>query len=385
MRLAPGAWVRVALALTAIGWGANTFAPMVSVYRRVNGFSESLATFAFASYVVGLVPGLLGAAWLSQHIGKRRVMRPALVISLLATALFLAGPGHTAAILGGRVLAGLATGVAMGPGTAWIKELCADAPVGTGARRATVALSAGFAGGPLAGGLLAHLGVHPRLLPFLPHVVLGTIALLVAWGSPEVDATDHPTPSIGRVAEALSHPWFWTRVVPSAPWVFGAVSMSFLYIAPRTAAALDPALAIGLAAGLTLGTGVLVQPSVRRFEGRHPGRTPQLGLLLLALGLLVGVLATGVRQPALLLLTAPLLGSAYGALMVGGLTQVEAHVPLFLLAPAASAFYCLTYIGFFAPFVVSLLPAPPPAAVLLVGAGVAVVTALLVRPRRTRA
>lgn len=358
---------------------------MVSVYRRVNGFSESLATFAFASYVLGLVPGLLGAAWLSQHVGKRRVMRPALVTSLVATALFLLGPGWTGTILGGRVLAGLATGVAMGPGTAWIKELCADAPVGTGARRATIALSTGFAGGPLVGGLLAHLDLHPRLLPFVPHLLLGTVALLLAWHTPEVDATDHSTPAVARVAQALGHPWFWARVVPSAPWVFGAVSVSFLYLAPRIAPGVDPALATGVAAGLTLGTGVLVQPSIRRFEARHRGRTLQLGLGLVALGLLAGALGTAVRHPALILLTAPLLGAAYGTLMVGGLTQVEANVPLHLLAPAASGFYCVTYVGFFAPFVISLLPGPPPALVLIVGAAVALTTLALVRPRRTGA
>ncbi|WP_460768669.1 hypothetical protein [Mariniluteicoccus flavus] len=220
----------------------------------------------------------------------------------------------------------------------------------------------------------------------MPHLVLIAVATVLAWRAPELDRSDHATPTMGAVWRALAHRWFWLGVVPVAPWVFGSVSMSFVYVAPRIAPGLPPTLVAGIAAGLSLGTGVLVQPSVRRLEARHPGRTLPLGLALLVLALLASLLAVAVRHPALIALTAPLWGAAYGALMVGGLQLVEARVPLGLLAPAAAVYYCFTYVGFFGPWLISLLPVEAPTPVLLVGLAVAVVTlAAALRPRRTDA
>ena len=71
----PRTWRRVAAAMLAAGWGANQFAPMLLVYREQRGLSEQLVTGMFAAYVGGLVPALLAAAWVSQHTGKRPLVR----------------------------------------------------------------------------------------------------------------------------------------------------------------------------------------------------------------------------------------------------------------------------------------------------------------------
>lgn len=81
-RTAVPAWLRVALALFTIAFGANVFAPMLPVYKQLNGLSESNLTLIFALYVAGLVPALLIGGPLSDRIGRRALIRPALLCSV---------------------------------------------------------------------------------------------------------------------------------------------------------------------------------------------------------------------------------------------------------------------------------------------------------------
>lgn len=362
-------WLRVALALTGLGWGANQFASLLAVYRVEDGVSHELVTGMFATYVAGLAPALLVFAWLSQHVGKRTVIRPALLLSVVSTVLLILGSETSWLLFAGRLTAGLAIGAAMGAGTAWLKELSADAPAGTGARRATIALSSGFALGPLVAGAIAHWLPYPQVLPYVVHLVgmLGVVAL--AWNTPEADRSDHPTPTIRQVLAHLDAPWFWHVLLPSAPWVFAAGTASFV-IAPSLLAGdwSGSPLLVGIGAGVTLGTGVFVQPSIRRFGAGRPTAVLPLGMALTAVGLAM-VTAIAVTGVAWLLLPVWLvLGAAYGTVLVGGLGLVERRTPMALMAPSNAVFYVLTYIGFIAPYWVALLTAWFSAAQVL-GAG----------------
>ena len=85
-------WARAALALTAVGWGANQFAPMVLLYRERMGVSASAAEAVFGLYAAGLVPGLLVAGPLSDRVGRRPVVAFAVLLSMLSgVALMLLG------------------------------------------------------------------------------------------------------------------------------------------------------------------------------------------------------------------------------------------------------------------------------------------------------
>src|SRR5699024_12425080 len=65
-------WLRVALAVFAVGWGANQFAPLLYLYRTAQGLSQSEVTAMFSVYVVGLLPALLVAGrWSDRNeIGR---------------------------------------------------------------------------------------------------------------------------------------------------------------------------------------------------------------------------------------------------------------------------------------------------------------------------
>lgn len=368
-------WARVALAMFAVGWGANQFAPMLQVYRRLDGLSQQTVTAMFGVYVAGLVPALLLAGWWSRHVGKRPFVRLALVAAVVASALLALGALGEGWLYAGRLVAGLAAGAVMGPGTAWVTEL-SDTP-GRGARRATIALSGGFGLGPLVAGLAVTVLPAPKVTPYLIHLALGVVAAALAWTAAEPDTSDHPTPGWREVAAAVGSRWFLGRLLLTAPWVFGMASVSFVVLptAVDGLAGLE-APAIGVVAFLTLGSGVLIQPTIRRLEERHSSKVLPLALVGVVAAMALGIVLAQTRSLALLPVAAVVFGLSYGTLLVGGLRTVATHVDAALLAPVNAVFYCLTYIGFLAPFVIAVVASVVPLTWTL-GIGLAIAAASL--------
>lgn len=320
-RLPP--WFRVAAAMFAVGWGANQFAAMLLVYREEDGFSGEAVTALFGAYALGLIPALLIVGQISDRIGRRVVMRPVLVLSVIATVVLVAGGDQLWALLLGRLLAGVASGAAFAPGTAWIKELSADRPRGTGARRATLALSAGFGSGPLVAGIVAQWLPGPTVLPYLPHLALMAVVGVIAWNAPEVAATREPG-AAGRRAEvwqAMRSRPFVLGIALTAPWVFGAAATSFATLPTFVEIDVAPVAVTASLAGLTLWTGVAIQPLGRRLGDARLIITA--GLVAAAAGLGAGVVLAQSGTAWLLVPAAMLLGIGYGLILVGGLTTVE--------------------------------------------------------------
>ena len=159
------AWLPVAAVLLGAGWGAQQFTPMLLVYSRTLGLTTGTLEALFGVYALSLIPGLLLGGPMSDAWGRRRVVVPAAAISLVSSAV-LAAAGHQVALLfAGRLLAGVSSGAAFGAGTAWLREVSrppwGTASDATTARRAVVAMTVGFAAGPLVAGLLAQWAPAP--------------------------------------------------------------------------------------------------------------------------------------------------------------------------------------------------------------------------------
>lgn len=374
MRSRLPAWFRVAAAMFAVGWGANQFAAMLLVYRDEDGFSSEAVTGLFGAYALGLIPALLIVGPISDRIGRRRVMRPVLVLSVVATLVLVAGGHSLAVLLLGRLLAGIASGAAFAPGSAWIKELSADQPGGTGARRAALALSAGFGSGPLVAGIVAQWLPAPTLLPYIPHLLLMVVVVAISWSAPEPVAgpADHDRQGTEVWSVLRSRP-FVLGILLTAPWVFGAASTSFATIPTFVDIDVAPVAVTGALCGLTLWTGVLVQPLGRRLGDART--IIAVGLVAAALGLLLGVVVARTDQVLLLPVVAVLLGTAYGLVLVGGLTTIELVAHRDDLATLNAIFYSLTYLGFAAPLLSTLaLRSVSPTTLLVAGAVVALAT-----------
>jgi MFS family permease len=373
------AWLRVAAALFAVGWGANQFAAMLLVYREEDGASSEAVTALFGAYALGLIPALLIVAPISDRIGRRKVMRPVLVLSVVATVILLVGGDNLAVLLLGRLVAGIASGAAFAPGSAWVKELSTDGPPGTGARRATLALSAGFGSGPLIAGVFGQWLPDPTVLPYVPHLVLMVGVIVIAWHAPEPFVPRSKDEGRRRTEawQAMRSRPFLLGIVLTAPWVFGAAATSFATVPTFVDIGVAPVAVTGALTGLTLWTGVAVQPLGRRLH--DPRILMMTGLAVAAAGLLMGLLLATSGAEWLVLPTAILLGAAYGLILVGGLTTVEGLAHPDDLGTLNAVFYSLTYVGFAAPLLSTLaLNVMSPEWLMLAGVLMIVLTVPLV-------
>lgn len=368
-----------------IGWGTNQFTPMLLLYRARLGLPAPVVEAMFAMYAIGLVPGLLAGGALSDRIGRRRVVLFALVTSMIGGVVLIAGTGGTGWLFAGRLIVGLGSGSAFSAGAAWIKELSAppydDPAPGAGARRASGAMTLGFALGPLVAGALAQWAPLPTILPYLPQLAGSVFALVLTARTPE---TVHAgTAGAGDIRwwrlriRGLGQPRFLRVVLPVAPWVFMAVSVGFVYV-PGLVAGHALGIPIAFAAALAVaaaGGGVAVQPLARRLARRDSPRRPWLlvtGLALVTAGLLAeaGITAAsalGPWQPVLALLASAELGCGYGITLVFGLTEVARLAQPEDLAGLTGVFQVACYTGFAVPYILSLLQATAPAPLLLLG------------------
>jgi hypothetical protein len=356
----PRAWLPVAAALFGIGWGANQITPMLLVYRHALGLGTGTLEAVFGVYALGLIPGLLIAGPLSDARGRRAVVVPAVAMSLVASVLLTGATLSVVLLFAGRLLAGVSSGAAFGAGTAWLRETSLP-PLGTAsdhtaARRAAVAMTAGFALGPLVSGIVAQWAPSPTVLPYLPHLAVMAVVWVLLRRAPEtVTAGRRRVPRLST--PGLRSRRFRTVVAPMAPWVFAAPAIAFALL-PSLAGAGQAANGIALTAAiaaLCALAGILVQPLARSLDLR-PGRNraAAAGLLVLAAGLVLGAVTAHAREVWLLVPSAIVLGCAYGMCLVAGLVEVQRLAGSNGAAGLTAIYYALTYLGFAAPYLIVL-------------------------------
>ncbi len=378
-----------------VAWGANQFASLLLAYRQEQGMPATAATGLFGFYALGLIPALLLGGPFSDRIGRRIMARTAVVTSVLATIVLAAGVEAEGWLFVGRFLAGVASGLIFAPGTAWVKELSGAPfdPTGEpdrGARRAAISLSAGFSLGPLVAGGIAQWAPAPLVLAYVPHLVIITVAGMLAWRVPETVTRSTAKVSVSRrlLVRSASSPRFLGVVSPVAPWVFAAPAIS-ITIGPALVAAETGSFSIafaGVVAGLTLGTGVFVQPLAHRLDVVDDVRALVAGLAAVVLGCLVEALTAITGQPVLAVVAAVLTGSGYGLCLVGGLLETQRIAGPAELAALTGRYYALTYVGFAAPVILTALTIVAGYPILLLGtATLALLTmAFVVRNSRRR-
>ncbi len=359
--------------LMLVGWGANHFAPLLPVYRQALQLDSAAPAALFGVYALGLMPGLLLAGPLSDRWGRRRLVLPAAMVALMVSASLGLFAHSFAALLFGRFAYGVAAGAAMTPGAVWVAELSRNAGPGVGARRATISLTLGFGGGALVSGLLAQFVPRPTLTPFLVHVALLALALVLARPVNDVGTFTSSGPLLRLALDRTAWRRFVREVFPVTPFVFTFPTLAFTalpQLLPASSTSI-PIAVTGVLSALTLGTGVIAQPLTRRFDIKGGA---QLGLMLGALGLFIGAAGVWAAWPAVVIIASPLLGAAYGLCVTSGLRGVEAIAPPTARGGLTGVFYVLIYVGFASPFLVALAVRVLPPVVVL---GVVAATALL--------
>jgi MFS family permease len=353
------AWRFVAAAMFCIGWGGNQFTPLLIVYRERGGYSQVGVDVFLGAYVFGLIPGLLIASALSDRHGRRPLLLAGMIASIAGSGVLAFGTvGGAAAIIGGRMLSGLAIGIAMAVGTSWVKELSAPAfdpslDSGTGARRSSIALTLGLGVGPGVASVLAQWAPFPLVLPYLVQIALVAVVLpLLAAKVPETRFDPGGVSLRERLRVPLAgHRRFRWVVLPMAPWIFGSAAVAYAVI-PQLVDARVGHWALIFTAALTvatLGAGVLVQPVAKRLDTVSTARAVFVSMVLMSFGMALAALTALTHSPWMAAPVAVLLGAAYGIAVVSGLLEVQRIAEPDELAGLTGVYYALAYIGFLIP------------------------------------
>ncbi|GAA2812517.1 MFS transporter [Saccharopolyspora taberi] len=330
-----------AYALVVLLTGTNLPTPLYQDYERTFGFSPLVVTLVFAAYVAALIPSLLIAGPLSDAVGRRPVLLPAVGLAALGALAFAMAAG-TGWLFVARILQGMALGAASGALTSALTEL---EPSGNGRKAAlvsTVASVGGLGLGPLLGGALVEYAPAPHVLPFAVEIALLVPAVVVIAALPRGRATARWRPRRPQIPAAMRSSFTTSGIIGFLAF---AVIGVFLALIPAYVAMLAGSgnlLLGGGAVALMLACSALAQV----FGYGQPARRLQLiGLGLLAAGLVLLALAGGTSAPALLLAAIVIAGTGQGLAFLGGLTTVNQAAPADRRADVLSSFYVVIYLG----------------------------------------
>jgi predicted MFS family arabinose efflux permease len=380
-------WLLVAPATALLAWGGNHFTPLLLMYRQVDGYSSVEVDLFLAFYILGLVPGFLIGGPLADRYGRRRVMVAGIAFGALGSAVLAAGASSAYWLCAGRLIVGVSVAVAMVAGTAWIEELSRapyDESGGTsGARRASLALTAGFGIGAGVSGALAQWAPDPTVLPYVVQVALLLVAAVpLRWAPETVGAStsvagaalaggtttagaSSPT-SLGATLRGLAgdlripraaRARFLRVIVPAAPWAFGALAIAYV-VTPALVGSKVGDDRVAFATLLTvvaLGTGALTQPLVGRIAAATGDRQLVIGLGLTFVGVALCAVEAAVLSPALAVVIAIVMGIGYGISIVSGLIEVQRMAGPDDLAGLTGIYCSLTYVGFTLPVILASL------------------------------
>lgn len=365
-------FVSVLALLLATGWVANHFVGLMPVISDRQHLSTATLDAIFGIYALGLVPGLLIGGRTSDTVGRRPVALAGSTAALVGTVAML-GSQHTGVLLLGRLTVGVGVGLAISSCTAWASDL-RGAP---GAATAGAVLTAGFAIGPFAGGVVAWSGGSGIQVSFgvAAAVVLLTTAAAVVTAQRADTLAPAIVPGPGPSTpprQGIARPLSWA--LPLAPWVFASATLGFVTIPNRLHTALAAPMAAGIATLIVNGVSGIVQVLARAL--RWGPQTGTAGAVLAALGYAVTAVAPPTLTPALGLPLFLVLGCASGLCLREGLIDLEAAAPQRLRGALTGVFYVVTYVGFGLPLILATVGSAASATILSVMAVPASATAV---------
>lgn len=337
-RPAPLWWVWLAAwPVTAVFVLSNAATPLYVVWQRDIGFSKGTLTVIFALYIVGLLGSLLVSGVVSDRLGRKPVLLPALALALAACAVF-ATASTVAALVVARLFSGIAVGAVVSAGMAAVTDVAGPERKRLAALLASCAMVFGAGLGPLLAGVLSEALPAPTVTVFVVEAAFLITATLVVLRMP-----------IPRLVAPERGAWVRLPGVPRgsgrqlglgvAVFAPGITATSFVL-------SLGPSLLSGLL-GTTSRTvagamafvmflaATLVQFAVRRLRRRA---ILMAGAASVAMSMVTLIVAVRISSVPVLVASALLAGAGQGMGQLGGLSLLNSAIPSGRLAEANAAF-----------------------------------------------
>jgi hypothetical protein len=338
-----GFWA-VAFAFLVVMAVATLPSPLYGLYRTRDHLSAFVITLVYAIFAGGTISTLLADRFIVARIGRRGMMLAG-VATMMAAVAVLAAWKDLPGLLIGRLLTGVAVGLAAGVAIPYLIELRLRADPNASAARARnigTAINVGALGiGPLVAGCLAEWAAQPLTLCYVLFVALGAVALIGVAAAPETGApalrpkVRLPVPAAAATIAAFS-----------ATGLFAGLSGLFLATTfGRPSHALS-----GATLFLVFSAGVVSQLAT---TGLRASRVLALGMTSMLVGLVLLVIAVRLSTPslALFLIGGVLIGAGAGAVYKGTTGIVlEAAAPEDRVA-MTSALVIAVFIGLSVPVI----------------------------------
>lgn len=329
----------VSTAIFLIAHSANLQVPLYGTYAQLAGYGSGVSAVAFATYTTGLLPTLILLGGISARLGRKKTILASLLLATLATFLVVPYP-NIYALFVTRVLQGIAIGLMMGTGTAYLSALM---PQKSTAVAAIVSLTTalGFSSGALFTNtvLLYQDSLVPISYWVIFFLLLGSIGL-------SIQLPEQPTfkeklirlPSFpkGTVSVGIAIALAW-----SLAGIVGIILPEQLqqYGLPNWSGAMLFIFVI---------SGVLIQSLARKLEAR---RSLQLGSILLVIGYLTFTCGAWLNIFGLVIAGVAIAGTAcYGFTYLGGLAQVV-KIAGSQSARVTSGYFVCAYLGYGLPVI----------------------------------
>ena len=175
-----GFWM-VAFSFLIVMAFATLPSPLYGLYRTRDNLSAFTITVIYAIFAAGAIAALVADRFVVTRFGRRGTMLSAVATMVVAAAL-LAAWKDLPGLLIGRLLTGVAAGLAAGTATVYLMELRVRSNPKSDvvwARNVGTSVNVGALGiGPLIAGCLAEWVRWPLTLPYLIFLGLGSVALI---------------------------------------------------------------------------------------------------------------------------------------------------------------------------------------------------------------
>jgi MFS family permease len=178
------AFVPAVLSLVLVFATVGSTIPLFNLYRAEDGFTNGDISLTVVAYSAVTLTTLLVFGGLSHHVGRRPVAVASLLL-LTASCLVMLNVHHIATLISGRVLMGIAAGLASSSLTAYIVDSAPASPPWLASVASSQTVMLGLALGAVASGALVEFAPLPRDLIFLVLITLLVAAVALIAASPE--------------------------------------------------------------------------------------------------------------------------------------------------------------------------------------------------------
>lgn len=331
------------VALLVFTMGTSIITPLLPLYQQDFGLSNGTLTLLFGTYTATVVPTMLFAGSLSDRLGRKRLMIPAMLVLSTASLVF-AFTESVPMLFAGRVLQGLAVGMFLGVGTAFVVDHARPASRAIAAMTAGAFFRLGFGLGPGIAGLVAQYWGDPLHRPFQVHLILMAVGVACVLIARET-VPRRPFRLEVRVGVPAGQMRGFLGFLAPAAFVMSFMEGTVLSVVPlylyRTLGETNVAIA-GLAGFLVLGLGGMTPIVTKNMDPRHAVMLG-VGISAVVTWLIAGAAWAG--SAVLVVVAAALIGFVNGMILQGGTVICGTVVPLAERGKLLSSLYMCAYAG----------------------------------------